>query len=166
MFLKFTVFGYKGIGQDCYIVTKRRYLSKKAVIGDYSFVAEGCYIYPNVSVGRFALIAPRVNIVGGDHNFLNKEKPMCFSGRSEIKRTYIGDDVWVGQSATIMAGVSIGSGSIIAAGSVVSKDVEPYSIVGGNPAKKLRNRFSKEDRELHEKAIGQIDGLEYLVKDL
>ena len=57
----------------------------------------------------------------------------------------IGNDVWIGYNATIMAGVSIGDGSIIAANSTVVKDVEPYSIVGGNPAKEIRKRFSKDD---------------------
>jgi virginiamycin A acetyltransferase len=57
----------------------------------------------------------------------------------------IGNDVWIGYNATIMAGVSIGDGSIIAANSTVVKDVEPYSIVGGNPAKEIKKRFSKDD---------------------
>jgi acetyltransferase-like isoleucine patch superfamily enzyme len=55
----------------------------------------------------------------------------------------IGNDVWIGAKATIMSGVNIGHGSIVAAGSLVTKDVEPYSIVGGNPAKHLKYRFDK-----------------------
>lgn len=56
----------------------------------------------------------------------------------------IGNDVWIGKGCTIMSGVTIGSGSVIAAQSVVVKDVEPYTVVGGNPAKTLKYRFSKE----------------------
>jgi virginiamycin A acetyltransferase len=56
----------------------------------------------------------------------------------------IGNDVWVGYKATIMSGVTIGDGAIIAAHSVVTKDVEPYAIVGGNPAKLIKKRFSEE----------------------
>ncbi len=56
----------------------------------------------------------------------------------------IGNDVWIGYNATIMAGVNIGDGAIIAANSIVTKDVEPYTIVGGNPAKKIRKRFSED----------------------
>jgi len=58
--------------------------------------------------------------------------------------TVVGNDVWIGYGATIMPGVTIGDGSIIATKSVVTKDVEPYSIVGGNPAKQIRKRFSEE----------------------
>lgn len=56
----------------------------------------------------------------------------------------IGNDVWLGYNATIMAGVTIGDGAIIAANSTIIKDVEPYSIVGGNPAKEIKKRFSEE----------------------
>ena len=58
--------------------------------------------------------------------------------------TVIGNDVWIGYHATIMAGVTIGDGAIIAANSTVTKDVEPYAIVGGNPAAPIRKRFSEE----------------------
>jgi virginiamycin A acetyltransferase len=58
--------------------------------------------------------------------------------------TIIGNDVWIGYGATIMAGVTIGDGAIIATKAVVTKDVAPYSIVGGNPAKEIRKRFSEE----------------------
>ncbi len=58
--------------------------------------------------------------------------------------TKIGNDVWVGFDATIMPGITIGDGAIIGSKSVVTKDVEPYSVVGGNPAKLIRKRFSEE----------------------
>lgn len=56
----------------------------------------------------------------------------------------IGNDVWIGAKSTIMSGIKIGDGAIVAAGSVVTKDVEPYSLVGGNPAKHIKYRFTKE----------------------
>jgi chloramphenicol O-acetyltransferase type B len=61
--------------------------------------------------------------------------------------TVIGSDVWIGYEALIMPGVKIGDGAVIAARAVVTKDVEPYAIVGGNPAKLIKYRFEKEDRE-------------------
>ena len=61
--------------------------------------------------------------------------------------TIIGNDVWIGHSAKILEGVTIGDGAIIATGAVVAEDVSPYSIVGGVPAKKIKNRFSDEDIE-------------------
>lgn len=62
--------------------------------------------------------------------------------------TVIGNDVWIGQNVTIMPGVKIGDGAIIAANSIVTKNVEPYTIVGGNPCKLIKKRFSDEIIEL------------------
>ena len=73
-----------------------------------------------------------------------------FSGRDVLKPTYIGDDVWIGKHSVIMTGVKIGNGAIVAAGSVVTKDVEPYTIVGGVPAKFIKMRFTDEEIKLHE----------------
>jgi virginiamycin A acetyltransferase len=61
--------------------------------------------------------------------------------------TVIGNDVWIGQNATIMPGVKVGDGAIIAANSTVTKDIEPYTINGGNPAKFIKKRFSEEEVE-------------------
>lgn len=66
-----------------------------------------------------------------------------------LVKVIIEDDVWVGYGTIIMSGIVIKKGSIIAAGSVVTKDVDPYSIYGGNPAKKIKNRFDT-DEELFE----------------
>jgi carbonic anhydrase/acetyltransferase-like protein (isoleucine patch superfamily) len=67
---------------------------------------------------------------------------------SELPRTTIGNDVWIGARAMVLDGVTIGDGCVIAAGSVVTKNIEPYSIVGGIPAKLIRKRFSDEVIEL------------------
>ena len=81
---------------------------------------------------------------------------MYFSGRQEISNTIIGNDVWIGQKAIIMAGIKIGNGSIVAAGSIVTRNVEPYSIVGGNPARLIRKRFLNEDQiKKHEMMLSE-----------
>ncbi|MEQ4518744.1 DapH/DapD/GlmU-related protein [Pseudarthrobacter sp. B907] len=64
-------------------------------------------------------------------------------------KVVIGNDVWIGFGAIVLSGVTIGDGAVIAAGAVVSKDVEPFSIVGGNPARPISGRFAAEDRERH-----------------
>ena len=100
--------------------------------GLYSYVGPNCLIYPHVKIGNFTMLANNVAIIGGDHNYHKPGVPIIFSGREIIRPTIIGDDVWIGAYSVIMAGVKIGNGAIIAAGSVVTKDVLPYSIVGGN----------------------------------
>lgn len=109
-------------------------------------------------IGKFCSIAPEVRFMmdGGNHRMDGSTYPFNLFGNGweaftpsldelPIKGdTVIGNDVWIGRRATIMPGVRIGDGAIIAAESVVTKDVEPYTIVGGNPAKVIRKRFSPE----------------------
>ena len=114
---------------------------------------EGAHLY----VGSFCSIAGGQRVfLGGNHrtdwcttfpfgHILNKEFPngiISGDGHPSTKgHVIIENDVWIGESCTIMSGVRIGSGSVIAAKSVVVKDVAPYSIVGGNPARHIKNRF-------------------------
>ena len=90
------------------------------------------------------MLANDVRIMGGDHRYDIPGTPIIYSGRAELKPTTIGRDCWIGAYSIIMCGVNIGDGCIIAAGSVVTKDVEPYSIYGGVPAKKIKDRFNSE----------------------
>ena len=76
------------------------------------------------------MLANDVHILGGDHSYDKAGVPIIFSGRGTLKETIIGDDVWIGAYSIIMSGVRIGNGAIIAAGSVISRDVPAYSIVG------------------------------------
>ncbi|MCF8275074.1 MAG: CatB-related O-acetyltransferase [Flavobacteriaceae bacterium] len=115
--------------------------SGKAIkIGDYSGIGYKCKIASNTVIGKYVMMAPEVIIFGTNHNYSDLDKPMCLQGNTELHQTIIGDDVWIGQRSIILPGRCIGQGAIIAAGSVVTKDVEPYAIVGGNPAKKIKSR--------------------------
>lgn len=111
------------------------------VAGAYSYVGPGCDIGPGVAIGAYTMLGPGVRVVGNDHVFDVPGSAIIFSGRPEFKQTIIGSDVWIGAGATVIAGVRIGDGSIVAAGSVVTRDVEPLLIVGGIPAKPIRKRF-------------------------
>ena len=82
-----------------------------------------------------------------DHITSIPERTIWNSGRGDSFKTKIGNDVWIGHGAIIMGGVTIGDGAIVAAGSVVTKNVEPCTIVGGNPAKFIKNRFSTEEEK-------------------
>ena len=129
-------------------------LSSDLVAGPYTYLGRRCWICPRVRMGRYVMFASEVVVLGGDHRFDMIGVPMMFSGRPEIPETVIEDDVWVGYRAVIMAGVRIGRGSIIAAQSVVTKNVEPYSVVGGIPARPIGRRFvSDADCNAHDRAI-------------
>ena len=111
----------------------------------YSYIGPNCVIYKNVTIGAYTMLANNVCIMGGDHLYNKVGTPIIFSGRDVVRQTTIGRDCWIGAHSIIMCGVNIGEGSIVAAGSVVTKDVEPFSIYGGVPAKKIKDRFENKD---------------------
>ncbi len=112
-------------------------------------------------IGKFCMIASGVTFIMNGANHLTdaiSTYPFAIFGNGwenamEGKSyptkgdTIIGNDVWIGYNATIMAGVKIGDGAIIATNSTVTKDVEPYTIVGGNPANEIKKRFSPDQVE-------------------
>ena len=108
-------------------------------------IGKGCQINENVfiqgaRIGDHVMIAPNCSILTKNHNYGRTDVPMSLQGETPEEMGYIEDDVWLGRSAIILPGVRIGKGSIIAAGAVVTKSVEPYSIVGGVPAKLIKKR--------------------------
>ncbi|MCH7397728.1 acyltransferase [Belliella sp. DSM 107340] len=105
-------------------------------IGPYSYI--GCSGY--IEIGDNVMMSPRVSIYSENHNFSDVDLPMIDQGvtRSFVK---IENDCWIAANSIILAGVTVGKGSIVAAGSVVTKDVPPFSIVGGNPAKIIKSRL-------------------------
>jgi serine acetyltransferase len=126
-------------------------VSADLIAHEYSFVNIDCIVGPRVTLGRYAMLAPEVVIIGGDHRIDVAGTPIVFSGRPDLARTVIGADAWIGFRAIVMAGVSIGRGAIVAAGAVVTKDVPPYEIHAGVPARKIGERFeSPADRTRHD----------------
>ncbi|MCH8495545.1 MAG: Vat family streptogramin A O-acetyltransferase [Balneolales bacterium] len=160
----------KGFPQVGYL--KNFITSENIIVGDYTyyddpegpdrFESNVLYHFPFIGdkliIGKFCAIAKGVTFImnGANHKIsgfstypfqifgngwekvMPKEDELPFKGDTEI-----GHDVWIGYDATIMPGVKIGSGAIIASKSVVTKDVPPYSIVGGNPAKIIKSRFDE-----------------------
>jgi len=125
-------------------------ISPDLVAGAYSYVGPNCLIYPGVSIGNYTMLAPNVQIIGSDHRYDTPGMSIIFSERPPLKKTTIGHDVWVGSDSIIYTGVNIGDGAIIAAGSVVNKDVPPFQVFGGVPAKFIKNRFkSLDDEAIH-----------------
>ena len=115
------------------------YNMKKSEIGDNSGVGMGSYI-GTVQIGKDVMMGPEVVILSLDHKYDETDIPMRCQGCREDNPVIIEDDVWIGTRSIILPGLRIGRGSIIAAGSVVSKDVGAYSIMGGNPANIIGKR--------------------------
>lgn len=142
-------FGLKHVHPTFYLCSGSR-VAPDLVAGAFSFVNTGCWVYPGVELGRYALLAPNVSIMGQDHASL-AGTPLIFAGSPPARRTIIEDDVWLGTGAIVMTGLRIGRGTIVAAGSVVTKDLPPYAIAAGVPAVPIRERFPEPgDREKHD----------------
>ena len=125
--------------------------NRKIVIGNNVQLGKNTVIYTDVIIGNNVLIASSVSIIGkNDHLYNIAGKTMWDSPRGIDDITIIEDDVWLGTNATIIAGVKVSKGSIVAAGSLVVKDVPECEIWGGVPAKKIRDRFNDEaDKQKH-----------------
>ncbi len=139
---------------------------ESVVIGDNFYIGRYSQIETNVKIGNNVLIGNNVAFVGKyDHNYLQVGMPVRFSSQIRDKdygwkgldsKIIIEDDVWIGYGAIIMSDIKIGMGSVVAAGSVITKDVKPYTIVAGNPAKMIKMRFNDEERKNHESILYSI----------
>ena len=159
-------------GYDKEIYVKPTVKNSNIIVGDFTYIADSEFeshvtnYYPwsrdKLIIGKFCQIAAGVEFVMNDANhqmnavttfpFYTLEGwEMSAPDPSEMPfkgDTMIGNDVWIGQNAVILPGVHIGDGAIIGANSIVGSDVDPYTIVAGNPAKPLRKRFDDELIEL------------------
>ncbi len=134
--------------------------------GDYSYIERDGMIWC-ATIGKFANLAASVRINATNHptwratlhhftyrasNYWpDADMEQDFFAWRRENRVVIGHDVWIGHGATVLPGVTIGNGAVVGSGAVVSKDVAPYTIVGGVPAKLIRERFGKDIAERFEK---------------
>lgn len=176
-------------GYDSEIYVKPTITNPNIIVGDFTYIADSEFeshvtnFYPwsrdKLIIGKFCQIAAGVEFVMNDANHqMNSVSTFPFytlegwdmdapvaSDMPFKGNTVIGNDVWIGQNAVILPGVHIGDGAIIGANSVVGSDIEPYTIVVGNPARILRNRFDDELIDLMlrfkwwNKSIEEIDSL-------
>lgn len=172
---KYDVIFGKGAGADLNTVFEGKNLINNYSSLSKSYMGLGSYIAGHTSltrikIGRFCSIGQNVKNSLGIHptNFISTH-PAFFSTKKQAGFTFaerdmfeehkyvdkekkylvvIGNDVWIGNNVILMDGITIGDGAIIGTGAIVTKDVEPYSIVGGIPAKLIRKRFSQEEIDL------------------
>jgi chloramphenicol O-acetyltransferase type B len=150
--LKNVTFGqYNWTGKKVYI--------ENTSIGDFSYISDGCVIQ-EATIGKFCSFGPNILIAPGKHptkTFVSTH-PALFSNPTYCQKNFfdkdyhnperhvtIGNDVWICANVVITDGVTIGDGAIIGANAVVTTDIEPYSIVGGVPAKLIRKRFEENE---------------------
>ena len=110
-------------------------------IGDDSGIGANCHRPNDIKIGDHVMMAPDVLIFNRNHNYSDPEIPIGRQGMSETRPVRIHNNVWIGQRAIINAGRTIADGTVIAAGSVVTRDFPENSIIGGNPAKLIKNRI-------------------------
>lgn len=147
------LFRYKHVHPRAYIMRPFG-MAKDVRLGAFSHLSPGCKIGKGVIMGNYVMCGPDVIVAPGNHNFDQPGIPVIFSGRSKIEPTIIEDDVWIGARALIKSGIVVGKGAVVAMGSVVVCDVEPYSVVAGVPAKIIKNRFPAiGDIERHNKML-------------
>ena len=94
----------------------------------------------DLKVGKDVMMGPFVVIIGDSHQFSDRNIPMRLQGIKQYPPVQIADDVWIGARVMILPGLKIGKGAIIGAGAVVTKDVPPYAIFAGNPARMIGSR--------------------------
>lgn len=125
----------------------------RCCFGKYNYVAPQTGMY-NVKMGSYCSIGP-ASIFGGMEHTINKVSMSDrLSESPDVPQTVIGNDVWIGANCVIRAGISIGNGAVVGAQSFVNKDVPPYAVVVGSPARIIRYRFSEEK-------IKEIENSEY-----
>lgn len=127
-------------------------------IGHYCFFNKGIFLSAKggITIGTNVIFGPDVKILSSSHNYEGTQIPYESNDKDLLKPVIIEDHVWIGGFVLILPGVKIGKGAIVGAGSVVTKEVPPYSIVGGNPAKFIKNR----DKERFD--TNEISGKWYL----
>ena len=130
-------------------------------IGDYTSIPKHSTFYCTeapLTIGRKVIFGPAPTIITGDHR-IDVVGKFIMDSHDKLPENdapvVIEDDVWCGSHVTILKGVTIGRGSVVAAGAVVTKSCPPYSIIGGVPARILKSRFTPEEIARHEQALYQ-----------
>lgn len=132
-------------------VEKGAHFAHTTEIGDYSGIGENSRLYGRVIIGDYVMMGRECFIYTYNHETSRTDIPMQNQDGTPERPVHIGNDVWIGSRVTILPGVTIGDGAIIGAASVVTKDVPPYSVACGNPAKVVKYRkIDKSNKEVRQ----------------
>lgn len=118
---------------------------KNIRLGDRSAIGIRAEVYPFVTIGSDVMMGPEVLLITENHAIDDMSVPMNQQGYREPRPIVVEDDVWIGQRAIILPGVTLGRGSVIGAGAVVAKSIPPFSIAVGNPARPIRSRCRSQE---------------------
>ena len=155
----------KFCGKDVYMRPSKSDIKgwENLSVGDYTSIPKGSVFYcteATLTIGKRVTFGPRPTIITGDHRvdvigkFIQENRVKSPENDAPV---VIGDDVWIGANVTILKGVTIGKGAVVAAGAVVTKNIPPYAIAGGLPAKVLKYRFPPEQITEHEQLLIKKD---------
>jgi maltose O-acetyltransferase len=135
------------------IIKSRAYFGtgESVSIGDRSQLGKNMKAESDLKLGDDVVMGPDVVIMSSSHAFDSIDLPVNQQGGRARRPVIIGNDVWIGTRVIILPGIHVGDHAIIGAGSVVTKDVPPLAVVGGNPARIIRFRASNSSREVHMK---------------
>jgi acetyltransferase-like isoleucine patch superfamily enzyme len=123
-------------------------------VGRYAYLGPGFASHGPIVVGDLCMIAACCRVVGADHLIDRPGTPTRLGWPGEPRRpTVFGADAWIGERVTIREGVTIGAGAVVGSASTVVRDVAPYTIVAGSPARLVRERFEACERALHDRAV-------------
>ncbi|ENS8761921.1 acyltransferase [Neisseria gonorrhoeae] len=118
-------------------IERGAYVFPDTVLGDGSGIGANCEICRGLVVGKNVMMGPECLLYSTNHKFDRENKR--FEGYTEIRPITLEDDVWPGRRVIVMAGVTVGRGSVVGAGAVITKDIPPYSLAAGNPAVVKKN---------------------------
>lgn len=146
-----TVITFKKLGNNVEVLRGTIAFSENIEIGDNVYIGPESYIFAQggISIGSGTILGPRVTILTNNHHYDGEDlESVPYDGKNILAKVTIGENVWIGANTSIVPGITVGEGAIIAMGSVVTRNVPKYAVAGGNPAEVIKYRDINRYEEL------------------